>query len=376
MKTKYFFSISIPVCWILFLLAGCQQQAEIADQPQIALAEQKPVAKTTKPKVKKPEPKPQGPPPKIEFESTVYEFGNVAPSSTNICQFNFKNTGPGDLKIKKVTKRCDCTPFTLAKKLYKPGESGTLKVKYKAQRKIGKASRRLTMYTNDPKKPKVRLTIKANIVKAIDFEPKQLNLSLGNDQASTPPITITSIDNTPFAIKGLNVTGGVISADFDPNEKSTQFTIQPKINPEKLEKSHGGQITFLLTHPKCKKISIPFKKISRFKLQPSSSIIILNADPKKPTKREVWILDNHKKGFEIEAITSNKGYIKVLNQIKTDDSYKLKLELEITPPPKKRNAFSDTLGIKIKDGGTLVVNCRGFYSKKSRRRSKEASTKK
>lgn len=379
MKTKYFFSIAILACCILFLSAGCQQQAEIADQPQISLAEQKPVAKTTEPEVEKPEPKPQGPPPKIEFESTVYQFGDVAPGSTNICYFNFKNIGAGDLKIKKVTKRCGCTPFTLAKKLYKPGESGTLKVKYAAQRKTGKASKRLTMYTNDPSKPKVRLTVKANIVKAIDFEPKQLNLSLENDQASIPPITITSIDNIPFAIKGLNVTGGVISADFDPNEKSTQFIIQPKINKEKLEKSSGGKITFILTHPKCKKISIPFKRISRFKLQPSSSIIVFNADPKKPTKREVWILDNHKKGFEIESISSKKGYIKVLKQIKMDDRYKVKLELEITPPPKKQKAFSDTLEIKIKGGETLVINCRGFYPKKSRRRPKqpqEASTKK
>jgi len=79
----------------------------------------------------------------------MHDFGQVAPSSKSVYGFKFSNIGNETLKITNVTKTCGCTPFTLEKKDYAPGETGELKVKYNSGSKPGMVKRNLYVYTND-----------------------------------------------------------------------------------------------------------------------------------------------------------------------------------------------------------------------------------
>jgi hypothetical protein len=145
--------------------------------------------------------------------------------------------------------------------------------------------------------------------------------------------------------------------------KATKFVIEAKVDIEKLRKRLNGRIDIDLTHPECKKVTIPFSVLPRFKISPPS-ISILGAGPQKPITREVWILNNYGGDFEVESVSSKKGIIKVLSQEKIDNRYKF--ELEITPPAAegKTKTFSDVFFVNIKGGEKLEVACRGFYAKK------------
>jgi len=57
--------------------------------------------------------------PRISFEETVFDLGDVGPSTKNECEFRFTNTGRGLLKIDKLSRTCGCTVFHLDKKEYK-----------------------------------------------------------------------------------------------------------------------------------------------------------------------------------------------------------------------------------------------------------------
>jgi len=355
------------------LQIGCEEQAVAAEEskPELAAPELAtgPAKAETAPETDK-----QGP--KIMFEKVVHDFGDIGPGSKNVCEFKFANTGDSLLKITKVSKTCGCTPYTLAKKEYEPGESGTLKVKYNASKRPSSVRKSLSVYSNDEAKPRVELAIKAKIVSKIDYQPEKLDLSLNKENAGCPAITIRSLDGKPFSIKGFKAiwypksTEKAITADYDSSVKAAKFVLQPKVDVEKLRKGLKGRIEITLTHPESDVVAIPFTVLPRFKITPPS-LIVYKAEPEKPVTKEVWILSNYDEDFEVESTSTRKGAIKVLSQEKIDNRYKF--ELEITPPATgkgQKRFFTDVLFVNIKGGEKLQVTCRVFYSKRAEKSSR------
>jgi len=301
--------------------------------------------------------------PRISFEVTTRDLGLVGPDTKHLCEFKFTNTGKGLLKMEKVHATCGCTVPELPKKEYAPGESGTLKVKYHSSKYPGRVTRRLYVHSNDKTKSKVELNIKAEIVKKVKFEPTSMKLLLNKENAGCGEITLTSLDDRPFAIKRFKSTANSITADTDPSVEATKFVLQPKADIERLEQTLTGGIEISLTHPQCDMVVIPFNVLPRFKIEPAS-IIVFNAEAGKPRRKELWVLNNYNEDFEIESASADKDVIKVVNQEKIGNRYKL--ELEITPPAAEdeQKMFLDTFRVNIKGGDKLKIKCRGFYLRK------------
>ncbi len=309
------------------------------------------------------QPEPNGPPPKISFEQTINDFGLVAPGSTNTCEFNFKNKGVGILVIKDVSKTCGCTPFTLEKKEYAPGEKGTLKVEYHADRGSGQRNRHLYVFSNDPDNERIELTIKASIAQKVVYEPDKLNYKIKGDDAGVAELTIRSLDEQPFAITKFEATADAVSASFDPNQKAAKLVLKTKIDFQKMGANNNGRIEISVTHPECSSITVPFSVLPRFRVDPPA-INLLNAEPGQKIHRELWVLDNYDEDFEIASAASKQDIVKVVEQEKIGNRYKL--GIDITPPATKSAArmFMDTLSVTMKDGEKINITCRGFFRRK------------
>ncbi len=356
---------------LLLLQVGCQEQAKAPEESKTVLKRQSAgpneavisptIAKTT-PEANEPSPS-EGrgePGPKITFEKVIHDFGEVGPGTKNTGEFKITNTGDGVLEITKVPYCCGVIT-KLSKKKYAPGESGTVIVTFNASRFRGRLTRHMYVNSNDKARPRVRLTVKAKIVPKVSYQPERLNLLLKDENAGCPEITLTALDNQPFAIRQFKSTANSITADFEPSVKKTKFVLQPKVDMEKLRRGLNGSISISLTHPECRTVTIPFNTRARFKITPPS-IYVLRAEPQKATKRKVWILNNYNEDFEIESVSSQKGIIKRLSQEKIRGGYQF--ELEITPPAAegKRMLFTDVFFVNIKGGERLQISCRGFYN--------------
>ncbi len=366
-----------PNCTILsaFIVAsacllwiGCEGQAVAAEEPKPELTAPEAVTDSVKAEAAPAFGKGG---PVIKFEKVVHDFGNIGPRSKNFCEFKFANTGDRLLKIKNVSKTCGCTPYTLAKKEYEPGESGTLKVRYNASKRAGSVKKILFVYSNDEVKSKVELAIKANIVEKIHYQPKKLVLLLNKENAGCPEIMIRSVDGKQFSINKLKVieqprsAKDVITVDYDSSAKATEFVLQPKVDLERLQEKLGGRIEITVTHPESGVITIPFEVLPRFKFTPPS-LIVYKAEPEKPVTRHIWILSNYDEDFEVESTSSQKDTIKVLNQEKIDNRYEF--ELEITPPPSEKDRFfTDKFFVDIKGSEKLEIVSRVFYPKKAKK---------
>ncbi|MFL2639551.1 MAG: DUF1573 domain-containing protein [Flavobacteriaceae bacterium] len=100
----------------------------------------------------------------INFEKTNHDFGEIKDGDIVETTFQFSNSGNSDLKILNATGSCGCTvPEYPRDTPIKPGESGTIKVKFDSSNKPGMQRKTVTLTTNTSK-GKELLNIKAFVL--------------------------------------------------------------------------------------------------------------------------------------------------------------------------------------------------------------------
>jgi hypothetical protein len=378
MKSIWTILLIVSVLLLLSAQSGCQEaqkapqsqqtltappQTEVtqAKEPQPAQPAKAAAQAQAKPKKKKSRGAPV-----IKVEDSTHDFGKVGPNKKYTCKFNFSNVGKDTLKITKIQSTCGCTVPQLKKKSYAPGEPGTINVTFRSPAREGETTKRLYILSNDKKSPKFTLTLKADVELKMAFKPKSLKLSLKAENADAKPITITSKDGQPFAIKSFSATRQVITVDFDPTVEATEFVLEPKVDMAKLKENLKGNIKIAVTHPDSGNISIPYSTLAMFEVS-GPRIVIQNADPKKPVDKTVWVTSNYGDKIEIESISSLNGHMEVLSRQHEENS--VKLEVRVTPPAqsdKSKRYFRDELKIKVKDNkDDLVIRCNGWYPRKA-----------
>ena len=343
MKQKCLICVFLPISWVLFLQTGCQEQKKEA----VITQEKSKAAKSS---------------PEITFESKVFDFGEVGPNQKNTGKIKFTNTGDALLKITKVARCCGVVT-KLGKMEYEPGESGELEITWNSGSQPSTFRRKLTIHSNDPIAPQTIIDITAKVVLKVDWKPKSLRLLLDEENAGCPKITINSTDKQPFSILQFKSTADCITADYDSSVKATKFILKPKVNIDAIPKNFKGSININLTHPEGKTITILFSVLPRYTVKPPM-IIIWDAEPEEPVVKNIDVLNNYRKDFEIESVSSARNVIgmKVLEQRKIANGYQL--DLELTPPALgNKTGFTDELSVNIKGGEKLTVRCNGRYTK-------------
>lgn len=349
----------IGSCLVL-LQIGCQEQAKAPEAPETGLTEPQPPIDSVPQPAAVSEPKTAGKQPRITFEKAVYDLGEVGPMTTHTCEFKFRNTGDATLKIQKVQTCCGFKGELKGRKTnYAPGEGGVAKITYYAGNMPAKILKHQYVLSNDPETPKVRLTVRGELVLKVKYQPDKLKFTLAGDDANVAQLTLTSVDNRPFAVRSFKAVADCISADFDKSEEATKIVLTARLDTEKLKNRTTGYIRIGLTHPKCRTINVPFEVLPKFTTDPLA-IVVRNAARDTSLKRDIWVLNNYGDDFEIESASSDKGIIKLVGQEKVDNRYRL--AVEITPPASGSRFFTDIFRVKIKTGETLIIRCRGYYA--------------
>lgn len=92
--------------------------------------------------------KEEGSLPELTFEKLRHNFGEITQGESVSHQFNFSNTGKGDLIINNAKGSCGCTVPEWPKKLLVPGEEGEIKVTFNSNGREGNQRKTVTLVTN------------------------------------------------------------------------------------------------------------------------------------------------------------------------------------------------------------------------------------
>ena len=149
--------------------------------------------------------------------------------------------------------------------------------------------------------------------------------------------------------------------DFNSSAEAAQFVLQPKVDMEKLQKNLKGRISMELTHPEGSDLTVLFDVLAKYTLNPVA-LIFFDAEPGKPSLKQISVLNNYKKEFEIESVSSKGGVVgvKIVEQQKITSGYMLNIEIT---PPATGDKFTDTLMINIKGSEPLSIMCNGYFAK-------------
>jgi hypothetical protein len=94
----------------------------------------------------------------IKFDQDTFNFGTVMEGERVAHAFTFTNTGKNALVISKAIGSCGCTVPEWPKEPIAPGGKGKIDVVFNSERRVGKASKDVTVYANtEPATSKVTL---------------------------------------------------------------------------------------------------------------------------------------------------------------------------------------------------------------------------
>lgn len=104
--------------------------------------------------------------PVLSVDDPEFKFGKINQGEKVDHVYVLTNSGKSDLHIRKVKASCGCTAVQPEKKVIAPGESVNIKTVFNSAGKMGSQNKTVTIITNDPKKSKMILWVKGEVVKS------------------------------------------------------------------------------------------------------------------------------------------------------------------------------------------------------------------
>jgi hypothetical protein len=104
--------------------------------------------------------------PTLILQQNSYDFGDIKQGEKVSHTFVLSNGGGDLLKISDVKASCGCTAAAPEKKELAPGESTNLIVTFNSTGRMGKQSKTIRIFSNDPDNPEMVLSFTGNVVSA------------------------------------------------------------------------------------------------------------------------------------------------------------------------------------------------------------------
>lgn len=122
-------------------------------------------------------PGPGEPQPRVAVDEMNYDFGAMERGATLTHKFIFTNEGEGPLKLQLGDTTCKCTLSKLAEDELMPGESAKVELEWTAKTEASEFRQQALIYTNDPDKPRVVLTVSGKVTDSLSIFPHDLIFS-------------------------------------------------------------------------------------------------------------------------------------------------------------------------------------------------------
>jgi len=105
--------------------------------------------------------------PKIAVDNTNIDLGVAYNGSIKKARVTIKNAGRDTLRILGVSTSCGCTTARRPKDFLKPGESDIVEVEFNSTGFRGKVEKHVEIQSNDPKTPRVGVTLTVDVIEEL-----------------------------------------------------------------------------------------------------------------------------------------------------------------------------------------------------------------
>jgi hypothetical protein len=155
--------------------------------------------------------------PSMAFDDPVKDFGKVIQGEVIKHIFNFSNKGSATLEILGVEPSCGCQAASPSAKQIKPGQNGQIEVNVDTAGLAGSIDKSVNIITNDPNRPTVSLSIRADVQPEISVSSPSIyfeNVPEGTEV--TKEVIITVAAERPIKILSAESADKRVVAKLEP----------------------------------------------------------------------------------------------------------------------------------------------------------------
>lgn len=155
--------------------------------------------------------------PMAVWDTREKNLGHVPAGAGTDLAFTVKNTGGKDLKIVSVTGSCGCLSPQKPDRV-RPGKSELIRVRFEpAPQWSGQIQKELTVVTNDPKEPEVKLHLTAEVDPLVKIEPPSpVQIPVHRGETVTREVRLTPRKGSGIKLSEVKVGSPIIKAALTP----------------------------------------------------------------------------------------------------------------------------------------------------------------
>ncbi len=173
-----------------------------------------------------------GPHAVIEVTEPTHDFGVkwIGPKFDHT--FVIKNAGDKTLEISRVKPSCGCTVAGNYPRKIEPGQSGEFPFSIASTKLRGRFTKSITISSNDPVTPDLRLQLKGEVKRYVDVSPANANFGkIVGQAASTRILNITNNTDKPLNALVAPASDGQFTYEMVETEKGQKFELRVTANP-------------------------------------------------------------------------------------------------------------------------------------------------
>ena len=188
---------------------------------------------------------PTDPVPQVVVREVRHDFGVMDQSTGGSHEFVFANSGEAPLELTPGPKSCGCTDLKIERASIPPGESAKVSVVWTTREDVGHNSETAEVFTNDPRRPRVTLTVAGYVKQAVRVLPESLMIgSISTGESATSEVAIYCYLDEPFEISGHSLSDDKAAGNFE-----VTFEPLPADQLEKQPEARSGYLARVTVKP-------------------------------------------------------------------------------------------------------------------------------
>ncbi len=269
--------------------------------------------------------------PKIVCDKPTHNFGEIWMGPKLKHTYVIHNKGSESLVITKVKPSCGCTKSGSHPAAIAPGESGEFSFIVDSKKLRGRFQKSVTISSNDPETPNLRLTLAGIVKRFVDVLPG--NATFGKISLTEPQervLKITNNTDNPLELSLTKDKDGPFTFNLEEKEKGKRFELTVRVAPPYSPGRVRGKIDITTNIGEQKSIPVNAHATipERLDIQPAAIVIDPNRPTKNVTSRPIRLTNYGANAVKVVEATSTDPKIKVaLNERTAGRAYTITLDM-------------------------------------------------
>ncbi len=289
---------------------------------------------------------PEGPvtgAPGIHCLETIKDFGTQWAGESLRHAFVIHNQGDQVLKILKVKASCGCTATPNYDRKIPPGGSGRIPVVLNTKKVRNKFTKHITVSSNDPVTPRLRLQITGEIKYYVEVTPRRLamgHISADEEVSKTSQLINNTSEAMTVALETERI--GPFTAELIETEAGKQYTLQVTARPPYETKLNNGKFILKTNLTQQPTIEIPVTAYVPPRLDLRPAVLVLPTKLRKEQHRLIRFTNSGATPVHVLSAEVDDDRLKAeIIERKPGKSYEIKLIVPtgFEPPPKGQEIF-------------------------------------